>query len=43
MTQVKGEEYTEEYIDVPEDEPEEEEFVDGEMAEETEGDSGETE
>ena len=43
MTQIKGEEYTEEYIDVPEDEPEEEEFVDGEMAEETEGDSGETE
>lgn len=43
MTQVKGEEYTEEYIDVPEDEPEEEEFVDGEMVEETEGDSGETE
>lgn len=43
MTQVKGEEYTEEYIDVPEDEPEEEEFVDGEMAEETEGDAGETE
>lgn len=43
MTQVKGEEYTEEYIDVPEDEPEEEEFVDGEMAEETEGDSVETE
>ena len=42
MTQVKGEEYTEEYIDVPEDVPEEE-FVDGEMEEEAEGDAGETE
>lgn len=37
MTQVKGEEYTEEYIDVPEDVPEEEEFLDGEV----EGTSGE--
>lgn len=44
MTQVKGEEYTEEYIDVPEDEPEEEEFVDGETEEGgAEGDAGGTE
>lgn len=33
MTQIKGEEYTEEYIDVPEDVSEEEEFIE----EETEG------
>ncbi|MDE5933911.1 MAG: sugar ABC transporter substrate-binding protein, partial [Lachnospiraceae bacterium] len=35
MTQVKGEEYTEEYIDVPEDKTEEEEFLD----EESEGEA----
>ena len=28
MTQIKGEEYTEEYIDVPEEIPEEEEYLD---------------
>lgn len=39
MTQVKGEEYVEEYIDVPEEISEEEEFLEGEA----EGDTGGTE
>lgn len=33
MTQIRGEEYTEEYIDVPEETPEEEEYTDEGMEE----------